>query len=87
MCTSRTRDRHRKRPAYLSNGVGEVWWVDNDARTIERWTAASEFPKTMRDTFRWAPDAAYPPLIMTADDVFGPALENENTHHQAHDDK
>lgn len=47
--STRRRDRHRKRPTYLSHGVGELWLVDPDTRTIERWTSASEFPETLRD--------------------------------------
>ena len=67
------RDRHRKRPAYLLHGVGEVWIVDDTARTVERWTAASEFPVTMRDTVTWTPDAALPSMVITAAELFGPA--------------
>jgi len=39
---TRKRDRHRKRPAYLSHGVGEVWLIDKRSRFVERWTVASE---------------------------------------------
>ena len=85
--STRKRDRHGKRPAYLSNGVGEVWLVDEDTRTVERWTSASEFPETMRDTFTWAPDAAHPPMIMTADELFGPSRETDDAHDDAHDDE
>lgn len=66
------RDRHRKRPAYLAHGVAEVWTIDAPRRTIERWTSASEFPETFRDGIMWAPDAAFPPLVVTANEVFGP---------------
>ena len=76
--STRTRDRHGKRPVYLSSGVQEVWLVDDDARIIERWTSASEFPETMRETFTWAPDAAYPPMVLTADELFGPAIQSDN---------
>jgi len=31
-------DRHRKRAAYLANGVADVWIIDADSRTIECWT-------------------------------------------------
>ena len=64
-------DRFRKRPVYLSHGVGEVWLVDEVTRTVERWTAASEFPETLRDTFTWAPNAPYPPLVITDAELFG----------------
>ena len=70
---TRRRDRHRKRPAYLAHGVREVWTVEEAERVIERWTAASEFPETSHDGITWAPDAALPPLVVTADELFGPA--------------
>ncbi len=49
--STRERDRHRRRPAYLSHGVGEMWIAGGTTRTVERWTHASEFTVTMRDTF------------------------------------
>ena len=85
--STRKRDRLRKRPAYRSNGVREVWLVDDATRTIERWTSASEFPETMRDTFTWAPDAAHPPTIRTADELVGPSHETDDAQGDAHDDE
>jgi Uma2 family endonuclease len=67
------RDRHRKRPAYLSHGVREVWIVNEEKRTIERWTAASEFPETHHGSITWAPDAAKPPLAIGEEELFGPS--------------
>ena len=66
------RDRHRKRPAYLVNGVTEVWLVDGDTRAIERWTAASEFPDVNRGSITWSPDANLPPLVIPELELFGP---------------
>ncbi len=54
------RDRHRKRPAYLAHGVAEVWLVDMDAQTIERWTSQSEFPESHRTAITWAPGSGTP---------------------------
>jgi len=34
--STRRRDRHRKRPAYVAYGVAEVWTIDQASRTIER---------------------------------------------------
>ena len=66
------RDRHRKRPAYLANGVKEVWLVERETRTIERWTAASEFPETFQGSIVWTPDAMVPPLVISEEELFGP---------------
>ena len=84
--STRRRDRHGKRPVYLAHGVGEVWLVDDATRTVERWTAASEFPETLREIFSWTPDAAYPSMVATADELFGPALSSESTPDQASDE-
>ena len=66
------RDRHRKRPAYLANGVKEVWLVERETRTIERWTAASEFPHTFQGAITWTPDPMLPPLVVPELELFGP---------------
>ncbi len=67
-------DRHRKRPAYLARGVGEVWLVDIETRTIERWTAASDFPEVHRESSVWEPVEGLPPLVIDHDELFGPAV-------------
>ena len=66
------RDRHRKRPAYLANGVAEVWLVDGDTRIIERWTAASEFPDVTPRSVTWSPDANLQLLVIPELELFGP---------------
>lgn len=71
--STRTRDRYRKRPAYLAHGVAEVWLVDEEARAIERWTAASEFPDLCYGSITWTADAALPPLTVSETELFGPA--------------
>jgi len=70
--STRKRDRHRKRPAYLAHGVGEVWIVDAAARTIERWTSASEFPEIHHNGIAWSPDAVLPPCVVSDAELFGP---------------
>jgi Uma2 family endonuclease len=62
--STRRRDRHRKRPAYLQHGVHEVWLVDLEARAIERWTAASEFPEVERGRLVWHPRDGGPALAL-----------------------
>jgi Uma2 family endonuclease len=66
------RDRVRKRPLYLPNGVGEVWIVDCEARTIERWTAAADEPTTEQGSSIWHLDPSLPALTIPHDAVFGP---------------
>jgi len=74
--STKSRDRFRKRPAYLHHGVGELWTVDAQARTIERWTSASEFPDLCHDAFSWTPPAPLPagtqPLAVSFVELFGP---------------
>jgi len=69
--STRKRDRHRKRPAYLAHGVREVWIVDAASRIIERWTAASEFPETHQDAIEWKPAGEFPACVVSGDVVFG----------------
>lgn len=71
--STRTRDRHHKRPAYLANGVGEVWVVDHERRQVERWTAASEFPVVVTDRIEWSSSAGVEPLVFELTELFGVA--------------
>jgi Uma2 family endonuclease len=66
------RDRLLKRPAYLTHGVCEVWLIDEDTRTIERWTAASAQPMVISGTTIWTPDPALPTFSITEEELFGP---------------
>ena len=70
--STRKRDRHRKRPAYLAHAASDVRLVDQSARSIERWTNASEFPETHRDTITWSPHPSLPLLVMSEAELFGP---------------
>jgi Uma2 family endonuclease len=72
--STRARDRFRKRPAYLEHGVREVWLINTDARTVERWFAGRDFPEPILDSFSWHPDTKYAALSITAADVFGAAM-------------
>lgn len=69
--STRKRDRFQKRPAYLAHGVVEVWIVDEAARSIERWTARSEFPELLLDGITWSPVEEHPPLVISSAEVFG----------------
>ncbi len=63
-------DRHRKRPAYLAHGVAEVWLIDIDAKSVERWTAQSEFPQLQSTTITWAPSRGAPALTIDLAELF-----------------
>jgi Uma2 family endonuclease len=65
------RDRLRKRPIYLAHGVRDVWIVDCDARTIERWTSGASEPAIERDSSNGQPDTALPPLVIAHAEIFG----------------
>lgn len=69
--STRVRDRHHKRPAYLAHGVSEVWLVDTSSRSVERWTSGSEFPEMLRDGIRWAPRSGVSALQLPANTIFG----------------
>jgi Uma2 family endonuclease len=71
--STQVRDREGKRPAYLAHGVKEVWLIDDDARSMERWTLAAEFPELYSDAITWNPDPAAPALMITANELFGAA--------------
>ncbi len=70
--STRSRDRYRKRPAYLAHGVGEVWLLDLRERVVEKWTSASEFPELHREGITWHPVDSVPALTLSADALFGP---------------
>jgi Uma2 family endonuclease len=62
---------------YLSPGgvyISETTWLEPDiaARTIERWTSASEFPETFSESMVWTPDATKPAFEVTGMELFGP---------------
>jgi len=68
--STRHRDREVKRHRLLAAGVREVWLVDADAGTIERWTAdgVQEARAATRLTSR-----ALPGFALVADELFTPA--------------
>lgn len=68
--STRNTDRHRKRPAYLAHGVDAVWLVDIDAKSVERWTAQSEFPELHSTTIAWAPAGGAPALTIELAELF-----------------
>jgi len=73
--STRKRDRHRKRTAYLAHGVGAVWIVDAHTRTVERWTKASGFPDLLGDPIAWSAEGALPAMSISGLELFGPTPE------------
>ena len=73
--TTARADRHRKRLIYQSEGVGEYWIVDLDARVVERWLPGDDRPEILAEALRWqpsgAPKAFYLDLASFFNDVIG----------------
>jgi Uma2 family endonuclease len=67
-------DRHRKRPAYLAHGVHEVWLIDEEARSVERWTKDALFPEPLGASPTWAPSGIAESLTVRDDELFGPRI-------------
>jgi Uma2 family endonuclease len=68
--STRQRDREVKRHRLLAAGVREVWLVDADAGTIERWSA--DGVRDARGASRLT-SRALPGLALTPDELFTPA--------------
>ena len=52
--SNRSYDRNLKRKHYLDNGVAEVWILDADERTAERWRQGDAEPALARDVLAWS---------------------------------
>lgn len=68
-------DRHRKRLIYQSEGVGEYWIVDLDARVVERWRPDDSRPEIIADTLAWHPRPDVPALAIDLQGYFASALD------------
>ncbi|MEQ1857469.1 MAG: Uma2 family endonuclease [Longimicrobiales bacterium] len=68
---SRLIDRVRKPPRYRDFGVPEYWVVDPIERAVEVYRLGSvSVPEVLRDTVRWQPDLAVPPLEIPIAELF-----------------
>jgi Uma2 family endonuclease len=68
--SSKIYDRDFKRRAYLTLGVGEVWLVEADERTIEV-SRADGVVETQRDRLQWAIHGTDRSVTIELDDLFG----------------
>jgi len=52
--SNRSYDRNLKRKHYLENGVAELWILDADEHTVERWRPGDTEPETPGETLTWS---------------------------------
>jgi Uma2 family endonuclease len=64
------RDRILKRVRYREAGVPLYWVVDGDARSVEIWTLADDFPALERERLVWHPAGAREPFTVTLEELF-----------------
>jgi len=68
-------DRQRKRVIYQSEGVGEYWIVDPDARLLERWRPGDTRPEIALESLTWAPREGVEALVIDVAELFAHALD------------
>ena len=51
--SNRSFDRNLKRKHYLENGIGELWILDADERTVEVWRQGAAAADVVRDVLWW----------------------------------
>jgi Uma2 family endonuclease len=66
-------DRFTKRRLYQQEGVPVYWIVDADARHVEVWTPADDFPRIERERITWHPDGATTPFALDLAELFADA--------------
>ena len=65
-------DRFLKRLRYREAGVPVYRVVDGDERSVERWTAADDFPLLERERLVWHPAGARKPFTLSLAELFRP---------------
>jgi Uma2 family endonuclease len=65
-------DRFIKRLRYREAGVPLYWVVDGDARSVEVWTPADDFPRIERQRLVWDPAGAGEPFELGLEELFRP---------------
>jgi Uma2 family endonuclease len=65
-------DRVLKRLRYRQAGVPLYWVVDGEARSVEVWTPADDFPAFERERLVWHPPGAREPFTLSLEELFRP---------------
>jgi Uma2 family endonuclease len=65
-------DRFIKRLRYREAGVPLYWVVDGDARSVEVWPPADDFPRIERQRLGWDPAGAGEPFGLGLEELFRP---------------
>jgi Uma2 family endonuclease len=65
-------DRVLKRLRYRHAGVPLYWVVDGEARSVEVWTPADDFPGFERERLVWHPPGAREPFTLSLEELFRP---------------
>jgi Uma2 family endonuclease len=65
-------DRFQKRKLYQSQGVGVVWIVDADDRSVQSWAREAAFPVLEIERLTWHPEGASAPFSITLAELFAP---------------
>jgi Uma2 family endonuclease len=61
-----------KRLRYRQAGVPLYWVVDGEARSVEVWTPADDFPTVERERLVWHPRGAREPFTLGFEELFRP---------------
>ena len=65
-------DRFAKRQRYQEAGVPLYWIVNEEGRSVERWTPEMKFPEIVRDRLVWQPAGATTQFVLRLDELFRP---------------
>lgn len=66
-------DRERKRPLYMTEGVGDYWIVDGTARTVEVWTRGAAERMIVHEQLHWHPVLSQDALVIQLSTIWDDA--------------
>jgi Uma2 family endonuclease len=67
-------DYHVKRKLYLSEGVGEYWVLNAEARNLSRWRDAADPGDVLSERVEWHPTGMAAPLVIDLPRFFDDAI-------------